>query len=172
MTSPATETTTVPAGTWTVDPAHSSVEFTVTDVQDLMATIRGRFREFEGTLETEEDLVNAHARGVIRAASITTDQEQRDQHLRSPDFLDVERYPEISFESTRIDRVGDDGLRIAGVLTLKDQSQEVELDARLLGVGESSQGGERLVIGSDGKIEFGPMQVGLSINVTAIRQEA
>ena len=108
----------VPTGTWNVDPAHSSVEFTVTDVQDLMATIRGRFREFEGTLETEEDLVNAHARGVIRAASITTDQEQRDQHLRSPDFLDVERYPDITFESTRFDLLGDDRLLIEGVFTL------------------------------------------------------
>ena len=170
MSPTVTEQTVIPAGTWAVDPVHSSVEFTVTDVHDLMSTIRGRFREFEGTLETDENLEHARARGVVKAASITTDQEQRDQHLRSPDFLDVERHPDITFESSRFDREGDDRLRIAGTLTLKGQQQEVELEARLLGIGESSQGGERIVIGTDGEIEFGPMKVGLSINVTAIRE--
>lgn len=169
---PVTTETVIPAGTWTVDPVHSSVEFTVTDVQELMSTIRGRFREFEGKLETDEDLRNARASGVVKAASITTDQERRDDHLRSPDFLDAERYPDITFESSRFEREGDDGLRIAGTLTLKDQAREVELRARILGVGESSQGGERIVIGTDGEIEFGPMNVGLSLNVTAIREES
>ena len=75
----------------------------------------------------------------MKTASITTDQEQRDEHLRSPDFLDVERYPEITFESSCIERESDDRLDVAGTLTLKDQTQEVELEARILGVGESSQ---------------------------------
>ena len=167
---PASPTTIIPAGTWVVDPVHSSVEFTVTDVQDLMSTIRGRFREFEGSLETGENLEDARGNGVIKAASITTDQEQRDEHLRSPDFLDAERHPEITFESSRIERVGDDQLRIAGALTLKGRSEEVELDARILGVGESSKGGERLVIGSEGEIQFGPMKVGISVNLTTIRE--
>ena len=170
MSATVTEQTVVPAGTWDVDPVHSSVEFTVTDAQDLMSTIRGRFREYEGALETNENLENAHAHGVVKAGSISTDQEQRDQHLRSPDFLDAERYPDITFESSRFDREGEDRLKIAGTLTLKEQPQEVELEARILGLGESSQGGERIMIGTEGEIEFGPMKVGLSINVTAIRQ--
>lgn len=170
MTTAATQGITVPEGTWVVDPVHSSVQFMVTDVADLMATIRGRFTEYEGKLEAGENLENARIHGVIRTASISTDQEQRDQHLRSSDFLDAERYPEITFESTRLERSGDDGLRMAGTLTLKDQAQDVELNARLLGVGTSSQGGDRIVIGTDGEIDFGPMKVGLSVNVTAIRQ--
>lgn len=170
MSPTVTEQTIIPAGTWKVDPVHSTVEFSVTDVQDLMSTIRGRFREYEGVLETDEDLENARAHGVVRAGSISTDQEQRDEHLRSPDFLDSERYPDIVFESTRFDREGDDQLKIAGTLTLKEQPQDVELEARVLGLGESSQGGERIVIATDGEIEFGPMKVGLSVNVTAIRE--
>lgn len=170
MTPAVTESTVIPAGTWTVDPVHSSVEFRVTDVQDLMSTIRGRFREFEGALETDENLENARAHGVVKAESISTDQEQRDQHLRSPDFLDSDRYPDIAFESTRIDRAGTDKLTIAGTLTLKEQPQDIEFEARIAGLGESSQGGERLVINTESEIEFGPMKVGLSIDVTTIME--
>lgn len=170
MTPTITQETVIPAGTWSVDPVHSSVEFTVTDVQDLMSTIRGRFRDYEGALETGENLENARAHGVVKAASITTDQEQRDEHLRSPDFLNAERYPEITFESSRFEREGDDRLRIAGTLTLKEQPQEIELEARILGLGESSKGGERIVIGTEGEIEFGPMKIALSVNVTAIKE--
>ncbi len=165
-----TESTTIPAGTWTVDPVHSSVQFRVTDVQDLMSTVRGRFREFEGALETDEDLANARAHGVVKAASISTDQEQRDEHLRSGDFLDTDRYPDITFESKQIERTGGDTLKITGTLTLKEQPQDVDLEAHLAGLGESSQGGERLVITTESAIEFGPMKVGLSIDVTTIRE--
>ncbi len=170
MSPAVTDSTVIPAGKWMVDPVHSSVEFRVTDVQELMSTIRGRFREFEGVLETDEDLENARAHGVVKARSISTDQEQRDEHLRSPDFLDSERYPDITFESTRIERTEGDKLSIAGTLTLKEQPQDVELEARIAGLGESSQGGERLVIETESEIEFGPMKVGLSIDVTAIRE--
>lgn len=170
MSPAVTESTVIPAGTWTVDPVHSSVEFRVTDVQDLMSTIRGRFREFEGALETDENFENARAHGVVKAGSVTTDQEQRDQHLRSPDFLDTDRYPEVTFESKRVERSGDDRLRIAGTLTLKEQPEDIEFEARIVGLGESSQGGERLVINTESEIGFGPMKVGLSIDVTTIRE--
>lgn len=170
MTTEITEQTVIPAATWTVDPAHSSVQFEVTDVSDLMATIRGRFTDFEGTLVTGENFEDARARGVIRADSINTDQEQRDQHLRSADFLDTDNYPEITFESDRIERTGADTLRITGTLTMKDQPERVDLEARIRGLGESSQGGERIVLGSEGEIEFGPMNVNISVNVTAIRE--
>ncbi len=171
MTTEITQRTAIPAATWTVDPAHSSVQFEVTDVADLMATIRGRFTDFEGTLETGENFEEASARGVIRTASINTDQEQRDQHLRSADFLDTDNHPEITFQSDRIERTGDDTLRITGTLTMKDQPEQVDLEARILGFGESSQGGERIVLGTEGEIEFGPMNVSTSVNVTAARED-
>lgn len=170
MTTEITEQTVIPAATWTVDPAHSSVQFEVTDVSDLMATIRGRFTDFEGTLVTGENFQDGRARGVIRADSINTDQEQRDQHLRSADFLDTDNYPEITFESDRIERTGGDTLHITGTLTMKEQPERVDLQARIRGLGESSQGGERIVLGSEGEIEFGPMKVNISVNVTAIRE--
>lgn len=172
MATSPTQGTAVPAGSWVLDPVHSSVQFTVTDVSDLMSTIRGRFTEYEGVLETGDNLEGAQARGVIKAASIDTDQAQRDEHLRSPDLLDTDNHEDILFESTRIDWDGEERLTIAGILTLKGQPEEVQLDARLRGVGTSSQGGERMVISTAGEIEFGPMTVGLSVEVTAIRQES
>src|SRR5918992_758648 len=94
----------VPTGTWRVDPAHSSVEFEIKHM--MIATVRGRFTEFEGMIVAAEDLADSRAYGVVNAASIDTNNPDRDAHLRSADFFDVERYPEIQFESTRIKPLG------------------------------------------------------------------
>ncbi len=109
-------------GTWTVDPAHSRVGFAVRHMG--IATVRGEFTKFEGTLEVSADLSSAHAGGSVEVASVFTNEPQRDGHLRSPDFFDVERYPTISFTSTAIEAIdatsfsaGDTGsLRGAGSL--------------------------------------------------------
>jgi len=77
--------TVIPAGTWSVDPAHSKVGFAVKHMG--IATVRGEFTEFEGTLELGEDLSSARAYGTVKAASIDTNEPQRDAHLRSPDFF-------------------------------------------------------------------------------------
>ena len=102
MTAFATSTTTavVPAGTWTVDPAHSSVGFAVKHMG--IATVRGEFTEFEGTLEIADDLSSAKAYGTVKAASVDTNEPQRDAHLRSADFFDADTHPELAFESTSI----------------------------------------------------------------------
>jgi len=94
-----TAATAVPTGTWNVDPAHSSVEFRVKHLGSPRVT--ARFREFEGTMEMRGNLASSGARRVVKAASIDTNEPQRDEHLRSPDFFDVEDYPDITFESTR-----------------------------------------------------------------------
>src|SRR3954469_9498285 len=86
----------VPTGTWRVDPAHSSVQFAVKHMG--IATVRGKFTRFEGTLEVGEDLGSSRAYGKVDAASIDTDEPDRDAHLRSADFFDVDHYPEITFE--------------------------------------------------------------------------
>jgi polyisoprenoid-binding protein YceI len=116
----ATERTTIPAGTWQVDPVHSSITFQVVDTTALFSTISGRFTDFEGRLEAGDEPESARVHGVIRAASITTDQEKRDAHLRSPDFFDAEKFPEVRFASDRIEAAGDDKVAVHGRLSIKD----------------------------------------------------
>jgi hypothetical protein len=86
----------VPTGTWHVDPAHSSIAFEIKHM--MIATVRGRFNEFEGTIIAAEDIADSRAFGKVKAASIDTGQPDRDAHLRSADFFDAERYPETPRE--------------------------------------------------------------------------
>ena len=96
MSTTATERrATIPAGTWTLDPVHSAVTFRVVDATQFFATVNGRFEEFEGTIEAGDTIEDLKIRGRIQADSITTHQEQRDAHLKSPDFLNVSSNPEI-----------------------------------------------------------------------------
>ena len=88
-------------GSWLVDPAHSAVEFRVKHM--MIATVKGRFREFDGAIVPGRV---PSATGSIRVASLDTLDERRDQHLRSPDFFDVERYPEIKFQSNTLETGG------------------------------------------------------------------
>jgi polyisoprenoid-binding protein YceI len=131
----------VPAGRWSVDAARSSVAFSLKHM--MLATVNGRFREFDGVLEIGSG--TPRAQGVVKAASIDTSEPVRDEHLRhSHDFLDVERYPEISFNSTRIDYLDGGRLRIAGLLTIRGVAREIELDGRLDRTGCEPDGDERI----------------------------
>lgn len=149
------ETAAIPAGRWQVDPAHSSVEFRVKHM--MIATVKGRFTEFEGMLDAGED-GGARARGTVQVASIDTHEPRRDEHLRSPDFFDVATYPEIAFVSTEIASAGDAGLRIQGELTIHGVTKPVELTGCLQGAGMDPWGNERVALEMDGEIsreEFG-----------------
>jgi polyisoprenoid-binding protein YceI len=109
-------------GTWLVDPEHSSIEFRVRHL--MVESVRGRFLEFTGAVETGEE---PRIAGTIRAASLETHHRERDEHLRSPDFLDVDRHPEIAFASTNVE-LGDDGtLVLVGNLTIKGITRPIEL---------------------------------------------
>jgi polyisoprenoid-binding protein YceI len=147
----------VPAGTWRVDPVHSSVAFAVKHM--MIATVRGQFSDFDGMLEAaEDDPSNSHAWGRVRVTSIDTGHPDRDAHLRSPDFFDAERYPEMHFETTRIQHVEGGHYRVAGDLTIKDQTREVEVDANVEGAATDPWGNERVGISIRGMInrtEFG-----------------
>jgi len=118
----------VPAGTWKVDPAHSSVAFEVKHM--MISTVRGQFREFDGTLEAaEDDPANSRARGSVKVASIDTGNAERDEHLRSPDFFDVKRFPMLTFKSKRVERATQRGhLTLVGDLTIHGVTKEVAFD--------------------------------------------
>ena len=110
---------------------HSRVGFAVKHMG--IATVRGEFTEFEGTLEVDEDLASANAHGTVQVASVDTSDPERDEHLRSPDFFDAARYPELRFESTGIEELDDDEFRITGQLTIRGITKAVVLHAEVQG---------------------------------------
>jgi polyisoprenoid-binding protein YceI len=155
--------TLVPQGTWTVDPVHSSIRFDVVDTETAFKSISGRFTDFEGTVEPGE------TKGIVRTASVLSDNDQRDAHLRSPDFFEVERFPEIRFESNRIEHVEGDRHKILGELTIKDVAVPVELDAKFLAAGLNPQDVESTVFRVTGEIEWGPTRVEITADITATK---
>ena len=134
-----------PTSTWQLDPAHSSVEFSVKHM--MMTTVRGRFREVSSTLTaTEQHPEGCSVVTEINAASIDTGSPDRDTHLRSADFLDVEKYPRITFRSKRVEgKVANEGDRfqVTGDLTIRDTTMEVTLDCVFEGRGADPWGKER-----------------------------
>jgi polyisoprenoid-binding protein YceI len=159
--------TVIPAGTWAVDPIHTTIGFQVTDTSDLFSTIVGRFTDYEGRIEGGEEPSLA---GTIRVASIGTDNDQRDAHLRSPDFLDAEKHPEIRFRSTAVEPTGEDAFRVRGELTIKDTPFEIELDGRVRGVGTGKAGDERLVVDANGAFDWGTTTVQITAAVSATKE--
>jgi polyisoprenoid-binding protein YceI len=111
------ERTIIPAGAWSIDPDHSRIGFAIRHMG--IATVRGEFTTFEGTLDVGDSPSTSRAAGRVEVASIFTHQPQRDEHLRSADFFDVERYPTLSFESTQIEAINDASFRITGNLTMR-----------------------------------------------------
>ncbi len=127
---------------WTIDPAHTNVEFGVRHL--MISTVKGRFAGVEGQVTLPDgDPVAAQIAVSIDAASIDTGVGQRDDHLRSPDFFDAARFPQLTFRSKRIERIDADTLRVIGDLTIRDQTREVQLLTRELGTGSDPWGGER-----------------------------
>lgn len=159
--------TLIPAGTWAVDPVHSSIRFDVVDTDSMMKSISGRFTDFEGTVEGGEE---QSASGVVRTPSVLTDNEQRDAHLRSNDLLATDRFPEIRFESSRIEHVRGDRHTIFGDLTVKEVPLPVELEAKYQATGTDADGLEKTLFRVQGEIEWGPTRVEITADITAVRQ--
>src|SRR5215207_11491420 len=130
MNSTATATL-IPTGTWAVDASHSTVGFSVKHLG--IATVRGRFEEFEGTLEIGEDLSTARAYGTAQVNSINTDEAARDEHLRSADFFGAEANPELRFESTAVRSLDEDTFEIEGDLSMNGVTNQVTLTADFQG---------------------------------------
>ena len=136
-------------GSWSVDPAHSTVEFRVKHL--VIQTVRGRFREFEGAIATGEE---PSVSGTIRVASLETLHEERDAHLRSGDFFDVERHPEIVFHGGGMQFNGDEaGFALAGELTIKGVTRPIALDGELHGTVIDTDGSERISFALRGQLD-------------------
>ena len=143
--------------TWATDPTHSTAEFAVKHM--LIATVKGRFGSLDGTLAIDEtNPSNSSVTATLDVASIDTHEPQRDAHLRSDDFFNAERFPHITFRSTRVERKGDEEWRITGDLTIRDVTQAVTLDTEFEGQVTDPYGKQRAGFTSETSIsrkEFG-----------------
>jgi len=140
----------VPTGTWRSDPIHSSLEFAVK--HNVVSTFRGRMTDFAATLTAAEDGA-ARLEGVGRVESVVTLEENLTAHLQSPDFFDAQRHPETTFRSTSIERRGEDGVVVAGELTLKGVTRPVELHGTITGPVVDLGDAERLGLELEGTID-------------------
>jgi polyisoprenoid-binding protein YceI len=147
------KSTLVPAGTWSVDPIHSTVGFSVKHLG--IATVRGKFEDFSGTLEIGEGDETARAYGTVQGVSINTGDAGRDEHLRSADFFGVEQNPELGFESTAIERVDEDTFEITGDLSMNGVTKPVMLTAEVQGEETDPWGNERVALEVTGQLNRG-----------------
>ncbi|MCW2787590.1 MAG: YceI family protein [Marmoricola sp.] len=154
MTSTASATAVV-AGTWTIDPIHSEVGFTV---RHLMTKVRGQFEKFEGKVTTGTSLAETKAEATVDLNSVNTRDEQRDGHLRSADFFDTENSGLMTFASSSFD-----GATAKGTLTIKGVSNEVELDVEFLGIENDPWGNSR--IGFEATTEINRKDFGVDFNI-------
>jgi len=136
-------TSTIPgyvAGKWSIDPVHSEVGFSVRHM--MVSKVRGRFTEFSGEIVTGENPTDSSVTAEIGLASINTGAEQRDDHIRSADFFEVETYPLMTYRSTGV-RAEDGDFVVDGELTLKGVTKSVPLHLELNGFGPDAYGGTR-----------------------------
>jgi len=173
--------------TWTIDPVHSVAEFAVKHM--MVSTVKGRFRSLEGTIHIDEE--NPTASWVIASidvASIDTNDPQRDAHLRSADFFDAERFPKITFRSTRVEQVDETKWKLFGELTMRGVTKEVVLDTEYGGQIKDAFGKQRMAISAEttinrkdfgvnwnGLIEAGGVVVGdrvrIMLDIAAVRED-
>ncbi len=147
--------------TWTVDPAHSRIGFAIKHL--MIATVRGSFTQVRGSVVVDEsDPTTAVVDITIPTASVNTADEKRDAHLRSPDFFDAERFPNMTFRSKRVENTSGNSFRIVGDLTIRDVTREVVLDAELLGRAKDPWGNERA--GFEATTKFKRSDYGLTWN--------
>jgi len=138
-------------GTFTIDVSHSHVGFVVRHM--MVSKVRGRFTSFTGEITIPENPLHSSVELKVDAGSIDTREEARDAHLRSPDFFDVERYPEITFRSTRVEGESPGGFRLVGDLTVHGVTRPVELDVEYNGWTTDPWGGRRAGFSASAEVD-------------------
>jgi polyisoprenoid-binding protein YceI len=144
------------AGTWKIDPSHTTVGFTVRHL--MVSKVRGSFTSYDGAITVGPSPEESSVEVTIDAASIDTRDAQRDAHLRSADFLDVENFPTLHFASNLVRQTGSDTGIVTGALTVRGVTRQVDLEVEFLGVITDPWGGQRVGISATGEIdreEFG-----------------
>jgi len=182
-----TLTTQTSTSTWPIDPAHAIAEFAAKHM--MVATVKGRFRTMEGTITIDE--ANPAASSVnasIETATVDTGEERRDAHLRSDDFFNAERFPTLTFRSTRVEPVDESRAKVIGDLTIRDVTKEVVLDTEFEGQIKDAYGKQRAAFTAEtsvnrkefglnwnGLIETGGVVVGdrirITLHIAAVRQD-
>jgi polyisoprenoid-binding protein YceI len=146
---------------WIMDPTHSELGFKIKHL--MISNVSGTFGEYEAVVETDnEDFSTAQVKATIKAASVNTNNRQRDEHLRNADFFEAEKYPEISFQSDRVEKQDDESFILYGDLTMKGISRPIKLNIEYNGLAKDPWGGQRAGFVVTGKIKRG--EFGLSFN--------
>ena len=149
-------------GTWEIDPTHSTIGFVARHA--MVAKVRGGFSDFTGTLNLDgEDPAKSSASLTIVASSFSTNNPERDAHVKSADFLDVDQFPTLTFVSKAVTQKDDDEVVVTGDLTIHGVTKPVDVKFELLGTSQDPWGGTR--IGFEGKAEISRKEFGLVWNV-------
>lgn len=149
-------------GTWAIDPSHTTLGFSARHA--MVSKVRGQFTEVDGTITLDgANPAGSTVEVSIKTASITTQNDDRDNHLRSGDFLDAQTFPELTFKATTIRDGGNGEFTLSGNLTIKGVSRPVELDVTYVGVSQDPYGNAR--VGFEGHTEISRKDFGLTWNV-------
>ena len=143
-------------GTFALDASHTQVGFIARHL--MVSKVRGRFTDYEGNIVVAENPADSSVEVHIKTASVNTNDEGRDNHLRSDDFFNAERYPELVFKSTKFDFVADGSWKVTGDLTVRDVTRPVVLDVEFEGVIQDPWGNQRIGFSATGELnrdEFG-----------------
>lgn len=162
---------------WTIDPTHSEITFKVKHL--MISNVKGEFKTFQATIDGE-DFTKSTISANIDASSLSTNNNDRDAHLKGPDFFEVEKYPEITFVSTSLKKVDDDEFKLVGNLTTKGITKEITLDAEFGGFMKDPYGNEKAGFSVNGKmnrkdfglnwnaaLEAGGVMVGNEVKISA-----
>jgi polyisoprenoid-binding protein YceI len=147
---------------WNFDPVHSDIGFSVRHL--MISKVRGHFQKWSGALLADEaGLADSKVEASIEAASIDTKEQQRDDHLRSPDFFDAANHPALTFQSTRVEKASEDEYKVTGNLTIRGVTKEVALTVEYLGRSKDPWGGLRM--GFSAKTAIDRSDFGLKFNM-------
>jgi polyisoprenoid-binding protein YceI len=155
---------TLPApGVYTVDPVHTNIDFIARHL--VASKVRGNFTDFTGTVTIGDSIESSSVEATVQAASITTHNEMRDGHLKSADFLELEKYPTLSLKSTKITSKGGDDYEMVADLTIKDVTKSVTFDLEYLGTNPGMQPGVTAA-SFEAKAEIDRRDFNVSFNAT------